>query len=524
MDKGVALIATNWILAFLPIFVLLCTILFFKWGAPKAGGISWFVAILIGMFFFGADSRLLTLANSKGLSLSLYVVLIIWCAVFLYNIVNQIGAIKVIGDTMRKVTEDRLLQCLIMAWCFTSFMQGIAGFGVPIAVVAPIMVVMGFTPVVATATCLVGYCWSISFGSMASSYYTIQLVTKIPGEIIGPWMAILFIVPIIATGFATAFIYGGMSSVRRGTPAILVTSVVISFTCWLMNVLGAAQLATLIPAIMGCCSLAVMSRTSFYRTKEAWQVAEKYEKPTMGFHMAFSPYYILIFLSVLSQIKSIAEIFKPYSWGLNYPAVQTTAGFVVKAEIMYSRINIFSHPAPFLLMAALLGYFIFEFAGKWKAGVALEAFHATFKQCVPTSIGIVTMVMMALVMNDAGMTNLLAKGMAHATGSLFPVVSPFIGVLGSFLTGSNTNSNIMFGGLQVETANQLGDSVVIMAAAQSVGGSVGCSVAPNTVLLGTTTVGLAGREGEVMKLTLPYCLAITLLVGISAWIYSHVLF
>jgi lactate permease len=524
MDKGVALIATNWILAFLPIFVLLCTILFFKWGAPKSGAISWFVASLIGMFFFGADSRLLTLANSKGLSLSLYVVLIIWCAVFLYNLVNRVGAIQVIGDTMRKITEDRLLQCLIMAWCFASFMQGIAGFGVPIAVVAPIMVVMGFSPVVATATCLVGYCWSISFGSMGSSYYTIQLVTKIPGEVIGPWMAILFIVPVIATGFATAFIYGGLSSVKRGAPAILVTSIVISFTCWLMNMLGAAQLATLIPAVMGCCSLAVMSRTSLYRTQETSSTHETMEQPTMGFHMAFSPYYILIFLSVLSQIKSIAAIFRPYSWGLDYPAVQTTAGFAVKAETMYSRINIFSHPAPFLLMAALLGYFIFKSAGKWKSGVALEAFQATFKQCVPTSIGIATMVMMALVMNDTGMTSLLAQGMANATGSLFPVVSPFIGVLGAFLTGSNTNSNIMFGSLQVETAHALGDSPVIMAAAQSVGGSVGCSVAPNTVLLGTTTVGLVGREGEVMKVTLPYCLVITLLVGISAWIYSHVLF
>lgn len=524
MDKGVALIATNWILAFLPILVLLCTILFFKWGAPKSGAISWFTAIIIGIFFFGADSRLLTLANSKGLSLSLYVLLIIWCAVFLYNIVNRIGAIKVIGDTMTKITEDRLLQCLIMAWCFASFMQGIAGFGVPIAVVAPIMVVMGFSPVIATATCLVGYCWSISFGSMGSSYYTIQLVTKIPGDVIGPWMAILFIVPVITTGFAVAFIYGKMAAVRRSIPAVLVTSIVISFTCWLMNVLGAAQLATLIPAVMGCCSLAVMSRTPFYRTDAVHKVRTEVQERSMGFHMAFAPYYILIFLSVLSQIKSISAVFSSYSWGLNYPAVQTAAGFAVKAEKMYSRINVFSHPAPFLLMAALLGYVIFKSAGKWRTGVAKEAFQATFKQCVPTSLGIATMVMMALVMNDTGMTSLLAQGMAHATGSLFPVVSPFIGVLGAFLTGSNTNSNIMFGGLQVETANALGDSAVIMAAAQSVGGSVGCSVAPNTVLLGTTTVGLVGREGEVMKLTLPYCLGITFLVGISAWVYSHFLF
>jgi lactate permease len=134
------------------------------------------------------------------------------------------------------------------------------------------------------------------------------------------------------------------------------------------------------------------------------------------------------------------------------------------------------------------------------------------------------MVMMALVMNDSGMTNMLALGMAEATGSLFPIVAPFIGVLGSFLTGSNTNSNVMFGALQIETAKVLGISTVIMAAVQSVGGSVGCSIAPSKVLIGSATVGLNGRESEILNRTIPYCMLITLLVGINAWIFAYVLF
>ncbi|EAX47978.1 L-lactate permease [Thermosinus carboxydivorans Nor1] len=525
MDKGVVLTFANWLLAFLPIFVLLMTILLFKWGAPKSGAISWFVAVIIGIFAFGADTRLLALANSKGLSLSLYVLLIIWGAVFLYNMVEKIGAVKVIGDTMTKITEDRLLQCLLMAWCFASFMQGIAGFGVPVAVVAPIMVVMGFSPAVAAATCLVGHSWSISFGSMGSSYYTIQLVTKIPGEIIGPWMAVLFTVPIFATGFAVAHIYGGLSAVKRGAPAIIVTSVVMAFMCWLMNRIGAAQLATLIPALCGCGTIAAMARTGFYRSDlTVEELAHQNAPKSMGFHLAFAPYYILILLSILSQIKDIAKIFAPYTWGLDYPAIQTAFGFVVKAEKMYSRINVLTHPAPLLLAAAILGYLVFKSAGKWKPGAAIDALKSTFTQCVPTSIGIITMVMMALIMNDTGMTNLLAQGMAKATGILFPIFSPFIGVLGAFLTGSNTNSNVMFGALQVETAKVLGISTVIMAAVQSVGGSVGCSIAPSKVLIGTATVGLDGRESEVMYRTIPYCAVIALLVGINAWLFAYVFF
>jgi lactate permease len=525
MDKGVVLTFANWLLAFLPILVLLATILLFNWGAPKSGAISWFVAVIVGIFAFGADARLLALANSKGMSLSLYVLLIIWGAVFLYNIVEKIGAVKVIGDTMTKVTEDRLLQCLLMAWCFASFMQGIAGFGVPVAVVAPIMLVMGFPPAVAAAACLVGHSWSISFGSMGSSYYTIQLVTKIPGEVIGPWMAILFVVPMLATGLAVAHIYGGMAAVRRGAPAVLVTTAVMGFMCWVMNKLGAAQLATLIPALGGCGTIAVMARTSFYKSDlTAEQLARAAAPKAMSFNLAFAPYYILIALSVLSQIKGVSQIFAPYTWGLDYPAIQTAAGFAVKAEKLYSRINILSHPAPLLVAAAFLGFVVFRAANHWKPGTALAAVKITFSQCVPTSIGIITMVMMALIMNDTGMTNLLAQGMAKATGVLFPIVSPFIGVLGAFLTGSNTNSNVMFGSLQTETAKVLGISTVIMAAVQSVGGSVGCSIAPAKVLIGTATVGLDGRESEVMHRTLPYCGLVALLVGINAWLFAYVFF
>ena len=139
-------------------------------------------------------------------------------------------------------------------------------------------------------------------------------------------------------------------------------------------------------------------------------------------------------------------------------------------------------------------------------------------------MGIATTVMMALVMNDAGMTATLAHGIARATGPLFPLLSPFIGVLGCFMTGSNTTSNVMFGALQVETARGLGVSTVLIAAAQSVGGSLGSIVAPAKVLIGAVVVGLAGREGEVMGRAIPYCLVLVLLVGLQTWLFVYVLF
>ena len=203
--------------------------------------------------------------------------------------------------------------------------------------------------------------------------------------------------------------------------------------------------------------------------------------------------------------------------------MQTAMKFSVKAEKMYSRIGI-SHPAPLLIMAAILSFLVFRSAGKWKQGAAVKAFKTTFSQCIPTSVGIIAMVMMALVMVDSGMTFLLAQGMAKATGRLFPVASTFIGVLGTFLTGSGANSNVMFAALQVETAKVLGISTVIIAAAQSVGGSIGGAISPAKVLLGATMVGLDGGESEVMKKTLPYCLGVALCTGIVAWLFVYVFF
>jgi len=139
---------------------------------------------------------------------------------------------------------------------------------------------------------------------------------------------------------------------------------------------------------------------------------------------------------------------------------------------------------------------------------------------MPTSVGITTMVMMALIMSDSGMTNLLARGIALALGAFFPLASPFIGILGSFLTGSNTNSNIMFGLLQYETAEVIGKNAIWVAAAQSVGGSIGVSISPSTIMMGSANVGLTGEENRVMGKTLKYCLINAVVLAVVVYLVS----
>ena len=513
----------NWFLAILPVLVLVTGILVFQWEAAKVGAISWLVAVADAYFFFGTDFRLMALANSKGMSLSLYVLLIIWGAVFMYNIADGAGAIKVIGKKIAGISDDQRLQCLLLAWCFAPVLQGLAGFGIPVAVVAPIMVVMGFSPLVAVAACLVGHSWSISFGSMASSYNSIQLVTNIPGEVIGPWMAIIFSAAIFATGFCVAHIFGGWSAVKKSVPQILSTGAVMSFTLWLTVYIGTPQLATLMAGLAGCVVMMIWAYLGKKHTIKA-KTNEDAEKQKMSFTVAFSPYYALILISVLSQLKPIKTALSAYNWGLNYPEVQTALGYVVTATSKYSKIQFFSHPAPILLFSALLGYVIYVLKTGANPNIMKISLKKTVEKNVPSGVGIATMVMMALIMSDSGMTNMIARGVATVFGVLYPVMAPFIGVLGSFITGSNTNSNVMFGVLQKETALVLGKSAVLMAAAQSVGGSLGVSMSPSTIMTGAANVGMNGKENEIMNVTMKYCLINTLIVGIFVLILSNIFY
>lgn len=510
----------NWFLAFLPLGVLLLTMIGFKWSAPRAGTVSWIVALLCGWLFFGADGFVLGIACAKGLSLSLFVLLIIWAAVYLYNTVDNLGGIGVIGKSISGLVKPRLGQALLLAWVFSGFMQGIAGFGVPVAVVAPLMLMLGFSPVLSAVSVLVGHSWAVTFGSMGSSYYTIQLVTGIPGAAIGPTMAILFALPIVATGFAVAIIASGWSAAKRGALAIVLVGVTVSFFVWLMAFWGAAQIASIVPGLVGCGMVWLICKTKLLGdvagNVNTPQVAEHNNR--MNFHIAFLPYYLLILLTVVSQIPSIKEAVSQLYFGIDYPRLETSLGYAVEPVQGYAKIRLLNHPAPLILATILLTFLFFRISGRWKEGAGTIALRKTVRQCLRTTIGIATMVMMALIMTNTGMTEIMANGIARVTGVVFPIFSPYIGVLGCFMTGSNTNSNVMFGALQMETALTLGINPLIIASVQSIGGSLGSAIAPAKVLIGSSLVGLVGREHEVMRKAIPYCLVIVFLVGLEALI------
>lgn len=521
---GPDLTILNWLLAASPLVVLAGAMLWLNRPAEQAGAAAFALAGALALLAFGAEWGHVGIAAAKGAHLAVFVVSIVWAAVFLYNILDRLGAIEAVGRHMAALSSDQLAQSLIIAWGFSSTIQGVSGFGVPVAVAAPLLVMLGVPPVRAAAMSLVGHGWAVTFGSLGSSYYTIQLVTGIDGAVLAPHMALLFLPLTIVSGMLVAHIQGGLRAVWRSLPVVLVAGGVMGGTMYGLALAGAPQVASLGAGMLGTAALVVLTRTPLLvgaRQGEGAVVAVAEPKDGgagMPPALAFMPYFVLIALSFGAQLGPVKEAVSGLRLALDYPGFTTGQGFTVAPAEGYAAIGLLAHPAPLILIATAVSATVYMATRRWRGGLVPGALRFTYDQCSGTTLGVLAMVAMAVVMADTGMTVLLAQGIAKVSGPFFPLASPFIGLLGSFMSGSNTNSNVMFGLLQVEAARALGIGSVTIASIQSLGASVGSSMSPAKVVVGATVAGLGGEVRDIFRIVVPYVLALVLLAGVEAFV------
>lgn len=506
----------RWLLASSPLIALLLALLKFKLGAKKSGMLAWLLAVLVAALVFGGHFEALTYASLKGIALTLYVITIIWTSTFMFSLITQTGLFPLISQSMMKLINDKLLLGMLIAWCCSGVIQGIAGYGVPVAVCAPLMIAVGFTPLRAVAAVLVGHAWSVTFGSMGASYHALTMSTNLPAESIGNAAGLGFILPTIVTGYCVVHLLGGWSALKDKWATVTVAGLVMGGAQWLAASNGIGHLASLLAATTGVVAIALLGRTKGKHA--AADSAGNQQTNRRGLFLVMSPYYALVLMAILGQV--IRPYVKHLKIGFDFPAVTTSLGYQVAAEKSYAAIGLFTHPAPLILIATLITLPLLMSAGVLDNERISKAWKQTVRQSMPTSIGVLTMVMMALTMMDTGMTTEMARGVASVAGWWFPLVSPFIGALGCFMTGSNTSSNVLFGAFQTQTASLMGVSPLLAATEQTVGASLASAIAPAKVLLGSSTVGLEGKESEVLQKTLWYCMLTILVVGVQSLIFS----
>jgi len=493
----------RWLLAFLPILVVVVLMLLFRWGGSRAGGIGWFAAALLAVLFFGATFDVLAVAQIKAVLLSLDVLFIIWSALLLFNIAREAGAIRMIGKALPALTDDRVMQSLLIGWLMVSFLQGMGGFGVPVAVVAPLLVGLGFGPVQAVAMASIGHGWGVTFGSLASSYQSLMAVTGLPGEYMASMSAILLGIACIPSGMLVALIGAGWKGLRRAiVPVLLVGSVMgvvqyalVTNRLWTLGTTG-ASIVGLGVMFLWLRWLAPVNREK-RKSKMPPQIINGKEK---SLWLALFAYGLLVVLAfAVNLIGPLESFLSQVVFTLDFPETRTQYGWVTPAGTG-REIPIFAHPGAILLTTCIIAFGVYRAIGYIPKERLKAILTGVVQSGVNSSLGILAMVGVASIMMHSGMTFLLAEGLSVSfSATFYPFVAPFIGALGAFITGSNNNSNVLFAVLQQNTAELLNLSVPLILAAQTAGGALGSVLAPAKVIVGCSTVGLAGEEGVVMR-------------------------
>lgn len=533
------------LLALAPPLVVLILMVGFRWGGSKAGPVGWIVALVISILFFGAGLDVQFYAHIRSIILTLDVVYIVFTALLLYMVVDQAGALQVIADWFTALTEDDVLQVLLLGWVFTSFLQGVGGFGVPVAIAAPLLVGLGLSPLKAILVPSLGHAWAVTFGSLGSSFITMVGVTGLDGYYLAPPTAVILGICAIVCGILAAHVYAGWRGVQRGLPAILIVGPTMAIVQYLAATHGLWNIASACGGLAGLIVGLGVTRLPFYTNVQKVQMVtpegivveqtislnaepEKPEKtavntnpsrPTPTFPEAIAGYAILVVLAVLIVgVEAVKSIFRG-KLGIDIPEVETANGWVTPASNALG-IRIFGHTGAVLLYSSVLTYLYYQWRGFYPPNVLSTILKGVRKKGVRPAIGILSMVAMATVMQNAGMTRTLAEWLSNAVSSdLYAVVATMIGALGAFMTGSNTNSNAVFSNLQMDTASLLGLNVALVLGIQNASAALASLLAPAKIMVGASTVGMGGDEGTVLRGLLVYGGILLLVIATLGFIF-----
>jgi lactate permease len=382
-----------------------------------------------------------------------------------------------------------------------------------VAITAPLLIGLGFSPLAAVVIPTIGHGWAVTFGSLGSSFNALISATNLDAGYLAPSSALFLGLAALPTGLMVVHAANGWSAVKRLVAKVLIIGTVMGGTQYFVAVnLGLWNIGSFAGGVAG---LVVGVAIAYW--SEASQKHTRRSAPSTGgkiidakrLFIALSAYLILILFTVgilLAPPLFVPEIKKTlgeFAIQLSFPETITSAGYISPAGAN-KAIPIFTHTGAILLYSSAAAFVIYKRAGLYTKNAGKKILSQTARKMVTSSLSIVLMVAMAMVMQQSGMTEALAQGLANAVGVAFPFFAAWIGALGAFMTGSNTNSNVLFAALQMRTSELLAYSVPIILAAQTAGASVGSVLAPAKLIVGASTAGMEGKEGIALRAVIGY--------------------
>ena len=501
----------SYLFAALPILLVLALMLFFRRGSHQAGFAGWLAGIAVAFLFFGLNGKVLWVSQVKALLLTVNVLAVLWPALMMYHIVDKAGGVRAIAYALQEMIPEPGWLLVVLAWMLSALVENLAGFGLPIAIIAPMLILLGVIPVRAVAAAAIGHSWAVSLGGMALAFRTMTDITGMNENEVFPFAALLLGVTVLLTGLSSAFVMKQLHYWKR----ILLLSVVVAGVQYLIGLTGVIPLSSFTAAIVGIGGGLLLTRRP---------PGEKIRASANPQLKAGLLSYGVLFGSILivSIIKPLNQLLAGVRLNSLFPQVATSDGFITAAGSGFI-FKPFTHPGVWILFSAVVAAIVLPRITRSGTAHFKESLVATWHSALPASLGTIFMIGLSSLMEHTGMTQLIAQGLSLTFGSFYPLVAPLVGSLGAFATGSNTNSNILFGPMQKGVAALLAISPVILLAAQTTGGALGSMIAPAKLAVGGSTNVMKGREGEILRLTLPIGLGCTLIIGVLALILSKLI-
>jgi len=501
------------LVAAIPILTLLGSIAVWRVRAHYAALLGLAATIVVAVVVVGMPVRLAGLASLLGAAYGLLPIgWIILNVIFLYRLTAERGLFAILQQSLGRISTDRRLQLVLVAFCFGSFFEGAAGFGTPVAITGALLVGLGFSPLQAAGLSLVANTAAVGFGGAGTPLVALAGVTGLPlgalSAMVGrqlPFFALIIPCYLVAA-------YVGIRRTLEVWPVLLVAGLGFGIPQWLISNYHGPWLVDMVAASIS--TVAVLALLRFWHPKDAAPALEL-STDRCGMIRAWTPWAILsvvVFVWGLPPIKRGLDMLSKPTLAiagldnaiLRMPPIVPQP----KAEAAVLVLNWLSATGTGILVAALIAAVVMGYRPR---EIARE-YGRTFGAVSLSLLTIATMLAIGYLTRYSGLDAILGLAFAH-TGVWYPFFGTLLGWLGVALTGSDTSSNVLFGSLQRITAQQLGVSPVLMAAANSSGGVMGKMIDVQSIVVASTTTRWYGHEWQILRFVFVHSVLLAMLVG-----------
>ncbi|ATW88008.1 lactate permease [Halohasta litchfieldiae] len=565
---------TQIMLGLLPLAVISFLMIGRYWSATRAMPIAWVVAAAVGYFGWQMTPRWIAAASINGAITATNILWIVFGAILLLYTLKETGAFDVINAGFTSISDDRRVQVVLLVFLMGSFVESAAGFGTPAAIVGPLLVGLGFPPLVAVVVALTGNLMAITFGAVGTPLIiglqdifesSDPISSAVAGQgmnveqwvaEIGVWAAthhviVGMVLPFIGVAMMTRF-FGEERSIKPALevlPLTLFAWASFAVPYWVTAYYLGPTFPGLFGSMIGMAVTVTALRAGYFEPDETWDFGPEAQWPDhwigdiqpgestnrgtavatdggtvtvgskqMSLPRAWAPYLILAGLLVLTRVIDPLTGFLTSTLVFEWADILGT-GMSNDFALLYlpGAIFVFVH----LLTIPLHGMNTTEIKDAWMESA---------EKVMPAVIALVFAVATVQIMIQSGqsanidsMLVVLSEATANAAGSIYPFFAALVGAFGAFLAGSNTVSDILFGTFQYNIATDLGVSRTIVVGAQAVGGAIGNLVAVHNVVAALAVVGLVGEEGRVIRLELIPLAYYATMTGILTLLFVYVI-